>query len=340
MTSFSPLRYPGGKSRFTNFILNAIAVSGRQAEVFVEPFCGGAGAAISLLKLGKVKYISLNDADPLVSSFWSVVFGKSCKTRKDIDWLKGAIESAVFSIDEWRNQKTLKPDSVRAAAWKCLYLNRTSFNGILHKAGPIGGWEQKNRTLDVRFNREKLIQKVQDLFELREQIERVGCVNWKRFCSNYRQRSGAYLYLDPPYYHKAEQLYGHLFNEKEHRLMRDYLLSLTVPWMLSYDDAPEVRELYGKLYGVDGRVIDQTYSAHPMGGSSFIGRELFFSNRTLPSIELQKETKQHVGLTVLGKLNAITPQAVGPKRTPINQLEISFSNQKVPSEGAIICNLI
>ncbi|RZL51986.1 MAG: DUF4625 domain-containing protein, partial [Pedobacter sp.] len=27
-----------------------------------------------------------------------------------------------------------------------------TFNGIIHKAGPIGGWGQVNRTLDVRFN--------------------------------------------------------------------------------------------------------------------------------------------------------------------------------------------
>lgn len=335
MTSPSPLRYPGGKSRFTDFIWNAILSSGKQAEVFVEPFCGGAGAAISLLKLGRVNYISLNDVDPLVSSFWSVVFGKSSKTSKDIDWLKGAIESAEFSIAEWRKQKLLKPDSVRAAAWKCLYLNRTSFNGILYKAGPIGGWEQKNRTLDVRFNHEKLIMKIQELYGLRNQVERVGCVNWKKFCSGYRTKSGAYLYLDPPYYHKAEQLYGYLFDEKQHRLMRDYLLSLTIPWMLSYDDASEIRALYGKLYGVDGRVIDQTYSAHPMGGASFVGRELFFSNRKLPIQEVQDKSKQHVGLTVLGGLSSVAPQADGPKRTPISQLELSLTTKKISSEGAI-----
>src|SRR5690606_910384 len=143
----------------------------------------------------------------------------------------------------WRRQKALKPDSVRSAAWKCLYLNRTSFNGIIHKAGPIGGWEQKNRTLDVRFNSEKLILRIDELFAMRDQVEQVGSVNWRKFCTNDRYRSGVFLYLDPPYYHKAEQLYGHLFDEKKHRSVRDFLLSITVPWMLSYDDAPEVREL-------------------------------------------------------------------------------------------------
>src|SRR5690606_22374674 len=112
MISTSPLRYPGGKSRFTEFIWEAIVASGKKADVFVEPFCGGAGAAISLLKLGNVNAIALNDIDPLVSSFWKVVFGKSCKSKRDVEWLKGAIDSAEFSVAEWRRQKALKPDSV------------------------------------------------------------------------------------------------------------------------------------------------------------------------------------------------------------------------------------
>lgn len=145
MISTSPLRYPGGKARFSKFISEAIVASGEQTEVFVEPFCGGAGAAIALLESKKVDRISLNDLDPLVASFWKIVFGKSSKNRDDIEWLCKSIEMAEFSINEWRRQKASNPTNVREAAWKCLYLNRTSFNGILHKSGPIGGWEQKNR---------------------------------------------------------------------------------------------------------------------------------------------------------------------------------------------------
>ncbi|WP_161889683.1 DNA adenine methylase [Pontibacter russatus] len=319
MALTSPLRYPGGKSRFTDFIWKALAASGEKAEVFVEPFCGGAGAAIRLLESGRVERIALNDKDPLVASFWQVVFGKSRKNTNDVDWLIRQIESAKLSIAEWRRQKTLNPLDVRTAAWKCLYLNRTSFNGILHKAGPIGGWEQKNRTLDVRFNPERLIEQVQSLYALRDQVERVDCVSWKRYCMRYQHTRGVYLYLDPPYYHKADQLYGYFFDKKTHLSMRKYLVNLSTPWMLSYDDVPEVRSLYGNLDGIDGRVVDQTYSAHPMGGASFVGRELFFSNRALPSLDLREGQRPHTGITVLGALKNIAPHAIGPLRTPTAQ---------------------
>ena len=319
MLSISPLRYPGGKTRFSKFIWESIISSGESVKVFAEPFCGGAGAAISLLESKQVEHIALNDLDPLVSSFWKVTFGKSSKTKRDINWLIRNIETAEISVNEWRRLKASKPKSVREAAWKCLYLNRTSFNGILHKAGPIGGWDQKKRSLDVRFNREKLAKRLRQLYELGDQVERTDCMNWKAFCSLYEKTSQAYIYLDPPYYHRAEQLYGYLFDEGLHCAMRDYLVSLSTPWILSYDDALEVRELYSGLMGIDGRIVDQTYSTHPMGGASFVGRELVFSNRKFPAIDISEKSKPHVGLSIIGELKTANSLVVGPMRTPTAQ---------------------
>ena len=315
MISTSPLRYPGGKARFTDFILSAMKQSGEDARVFVEPFCGGAGVSIALLDSEEIDSIALNDVDPLVSSFWQVVFGKTSTDDRDVKWLASQIETAELSVSEWRRMKASSPSSSRESAFKCLYLNRTSFNGILHDAGPIGGYEQKVRTLGVRFNREKLVRRILELYALRDKVVRVGNENWRRFCSSTGRRAGGYLYIDPPYYHKAHKLYGHFFDHKAHVAMRDYLAELDLPWMLSYDDAPEVRNLYDHLEGVHGRVIDQTYSAHPIGGSSFVGRELFFSNRTLPTTYREAP---HRGMSVIGTLCAVeTP--VGPVRTPTFQ---------------------
>ena len=84
--------------------------------------------------------------------------------------------------------------------------------------------------------------------------------------------------------------------------MRDYLIDQNVPWMLSYDDAPEIRDLYGGLVNVDGRVIDQTYSAHPIGGARFVGRELFFSNQLLP---VECRIGLHRGMSVVGTLPTV-----------------------------------
>jgi DNA adenine methylase len=319
MLSLSPLRYPGGKSRFVPLIAQAIDTLEKQPTIFVEAFCGGAGVSLAMLECRYADRIALNDADPLIASFWQVIFGKGDASQTDFDWLLRQIELAPITLEAWRDQKALQPTTLREAAWKCLFLNRTSFNGILHKSGPIGGWKQENRTLDVRFNREKLTSNLCYLRSLRGKVERVENLDWRPFCTLYRLRYRSYLYLDPPYYHRAEQLYGYLFDEVQHKAMRDYLLLRKAPWLLSYDDAAEVRALYSTYSNIDARVVDQTYSTHPMGGASFVGRELLFSNRAFPTAPLKGSTGPHVGLSVIGGLDAVESPQIGPARTRINK---------------------
>lgn len=287
---------------------------------FAEPFCGGSGVALSLLSTGDAQTIALNDLDPLVAAFWQVVFGQTGKSptacRADIEWLMHRVRTVNITVEEWQMQKHVTPDNMRAAAFKCLFLNRTSFNGILHKAGPIGGWEQVNRKLDVRFNRDNLCERIQWLWEQRERVERVTCEPWRKFFSRFT-RPGCFLYLDPPYYHRAEQLYGYLFDEVAHQRMRDVLLGVTeTPWLLSYDDSVEVRQLYAGKPGIDGLVIDKTYSAHPLGGGRFVGRELFFSNRPIEIAARDREV-DHSAVSVVGPLATIAPPVSGPARLPI-----------------------
>jgi DNA adenine methylase len=60
----------------------------------------------------------------------------------------------------------------------------------------------------------------------------------------FRASADTYFYFDPPYFHRANKLYGDWFAGHEHGIMRDYLIQFDKPWMLSYDDAVEIRSLY------------------------------------------------------------------------------------------------
>ena len=286
----SILRYPGSKARFCDFITKTIALNTGKPRMFVEPFCGGASVSIALLESGIVESAAISDADSLISNLWSTVFSKA-----GASWLSSQVEKIPLTLDEWRRQKTLKPASRREAALKCLYLNRTSFNGIIHKSGPLGGWGQKSIKLDVRFNRERLAGRILELCELRSRVT-VGNEGWQPFCKRFSVDPGVVFYLDPPYYHRAEQLYGHVFDKSDHQELRDFLASCNQPWLLSYDDAQEVRDLYEQVTR-KARVIDNSYSTHPVGGCSFVGRELVYTNmKRLPAPA--KKGSEHVGMTV------------------------------------------
>ena len=296
----SILRYPGSKARFCELISSTISMNSGHPRVFVEPFCGGASVSIALLEDGIVDEIAINDVDPLIGNFWNVIF-----SLNNAIWLSQKVLTVPLTIDEWQRQKKLIPKNSREWALKCLYLNRTSFNGILHKAGPLGGWGQKNITIDIRFNRNKLSHRILELSQLREKVS-VSNESWKTFCKRMAKNPSTIFYLDPPYLHKAEQLYGYIFDMDEHEELRNYLQKLQRPWMLSYDDATDIRDLYAGL-SLNARVIDNTYSTHPLGGASFVGRELFYTNmKKLPAPA--KTGSAHIGLSV---------KAVGKSKAPV-----------------------
>lgn len=288
----SLLRYPGSKARLARFIYESIFLNDGRCSTFIEPFCGGASVSIALLESNTVEEIIINDIDPLVASLWKCVFSK-----KNAEWLADSIKQITLSLDQWQIQKNLRPANTREAALKCLFLNRTSFSGLLHRnAGPIGGRAQAKWKLGCRFNREKLASRIIELSKLSPRVRSVTQQPWQVVCNKWAGNKDVFFYLDPPFYHKAHRLYRVVFSDIEHQELRDYLLTLKSPWILSYDNAAEIRDLYDN-FNINTRIIDNTYSAHPVGGNSFVGRELLYSNlKELP--KPSKDKSNHVGLSV------------------------------------------
>ena len=152
----SPLRYPGAKSGLAPVIADLITESSKslgRPELFVEPFAGGASAALRLAGAGIVDRILLADADPLVTRFWQVA-------AADTEWLIGRMWDEPVTLERWDYWRSWSPtrSTDREAALKCLFLNRTTFSGILHgRAGPIGGRRQASpHTIGCRFNKPAL----------------------------------------------------------------------------------------------------------------------------------------------------------------------------------------
>ena len=55
------------------------------------------------------------------------------------------------------------------------------------------------------------------------------------------------VYLDPPYYEKGADLYLNHYQETDHkRLAKKLNAHPDAPWLLTYDNKPEIRKLYPK----------------------------------------------------------------------------------------------
>jgi DNA adenine methylase len=127
------------------------------------------------------------------------------------------------------------------------FLNRTNRSGIIESAGMIGGARQRGRwKLDARYNGPELAERIARVARYRDRIGvfNLDAVDFLRHCAG-DLPPRALAYLDPPYYVKGQQrLYANYYNDADHATIAGVLPSLKFPWVVSYDDAPQIRRLY------------------------------------------------------------------------------------------------
>ena len=148
------------------------------------------------------------------------------------------------------------------------YLNRTNRSGILN-GGVIGGVNQTGKWLiDARFKKEDLIRKIEIIAQHKQRIEVLnedGLAVIKQFAD----MPSSLFYIDPPYYFKGSLLYFNSYNHNDHGRLAELLNSLTeTKWMLSYDDVPQIRDLYSS------RAKQYKFSLHYQAHSSKEGSEI------------------------------------------------------------------
>lgn len=245
LKNYSPLRYPGGKGRLYPFVAALIKNTGIQHPVYIEPFAGGAGLALSLLFNGVVEEIVINDYDKAIYSMWKAIL---TQTRAFIELL---IQTPV-TVEEWHHQKniysTQNSKYSLELGFATFFLNRANRSGILN-AGPIGGYKQNgNYLIDARFNKEDLIKRVQIIAKNRGKIHLYNH-DIRSFIRLYIPQyiDNAFVYFDPPYYKKGKYLYKNFFAEKDHQDIHDLIVGLECPWLVTYDYVQEIQQIYNEM---------------------------------------------------------------------------------------------
>lgn len=276
--NYSPLRYPGGKNKIFPFVKLIIDKSGLTNITYVEPFAGGAGVALSLLFSGAVNHIVINDYDKCIYSVWRAILNDTNEFIK-------LIKDTDVTIEEWHRQKgiylTQNNKYSLELAFATFFLNRTNRSGIL-KAGPIGGFNQNgNYLIDARFNKENLIQRICDIAEKKNQISLFNKDIRSFFKSYLPKYENVFLYLDPPYYKKGQELYKNFFTDKDHQEIAECVKQLTCNWIITYDNTAEITKLYEEQ---QCGFFDLSYSlANNVRASEFI----VLSNDTLWTTEAE-----------------------------------------------------
>lgn len=279
----TPLRYPGGKGKLTNFMIKVIELNKLQQLHYAEPFAGGAGLAFNLLAKGYAEKIYLNDINRSVYAFWFSVLNHTSE-------LCSKIEDTSVTIDEWHNQKNLisQPESLSIVdlAFSAFFLNRTNRSGIL-QGGVIGGKNQDGIwKLDARYNKTNLIKRIEAISILNSRIE-IHNLDAIDFIDDIvlKLPQNSLTYLDPPYYVKGKGLYENHYNHDDHlRIAKKIQKDISSPWIVSYDSTPQIQEMYNKCNNISYGI---NYSAQ----DRYKGSEIMFFSKNLSVPNIADPTK-------------------------------------------------
>lgn len=236
----SPLRYPGGKTSLLPFFEKIIEDHDLQKIIYIEPFAGGAGAALALLLSGKVGRIVINDLDRAIYAFWKSSVLNSAKFIKKI-------KKTPVTISEWKKQKAIYNDpkaSIFDLGFATFFLNRTNTSGILG-GGLIGGLKQKSKyKIDARFNKDALIERIQQIALYKDKIS-IFNKDGLQLIGEYLNKKNAFIYLDPPYFEKGATLYLNHYKKEDHEALAEKLNNNSDAfWLLTYDNKKEIKSLY------------------------------------------------------------------------------------------------
>lgn len=216
----SPLRYPGGKNRAIKSIYSFIPES---ETSLCSPFLGG--ASIELACSTRMRVYGSDIFEPLIA-FWKLLLNDPVNLARRVESYFPLSRGRFYELQ--KKYIGLESEEDRAAAF--YVLNRSSYSGTTLSGGMSPG--------HPRFT-ESAIQRLRDF----------KAENFSVECADFRdvipRHQNSFLYLDPPYLN-GQALYGikgDTHKEFNHKALAD-LIRKRERWIMSYNDSPEIRELY------------------------------------------------------------------------------------------------
>lgn len=219
-----PFRWPGGKY----YAIKQLRVFWENHEhtEYREPFFGGGSVFFAK---DKVESNWINDLDVDLINTLRVLQDP----RKRVTLADMYKDENEATIDNYSVVKSMDTKTDLERAYKYYYLNRTSYSGKMKN--PSWGYRPK-RSLPPRRWHERIL-------PCGEKLEGVKITSLD-FAEVMLAESDnkVLMFLDPPYFNA--QQYVHSFNYEDHVRLAEVCRETKHDFFLTYDDCPEIRELY------------------------------------------------------------------------------------------------
>lgn len=249
--------YIGGKRNLASRL--TALIGSIDHDGYAEPFVGMGG--IFLRRRARPRVEIINDVSGDVATFFRVL-------QRHYAYFLDMLRFRVASRAEFERLKAQPPETLtdleRAARF--LYLQRLAFGGKVEGRG-FG----VDKSQGARFNVTKLEPMLAEIHERLAgvTIEQLG---YAEFIRRY-DRAGMLFYLDPPYW-GCETDYGQdVFGRADFARLADQLATIAGKFVLSINDTPGAREVFGRFHLVE---VPVTYTIAK--GAAKQAGELIVSN--------------------------------------------------------------
>lgn len=243
-------RYPGGKSKTKDDIIRRIIdTSDKKTSEYRDPFFGSGTIGIDYLMFNTDIYtVWLNDKDFGISCLWTSVIKEPNQLKNLVMAYKPTVKSFKrFRYDLLHPDEDKPVDKVMTAFQKLVIHQVTQGGYGTKKKVPIGGLLQNRKEkITARWCPSMLCKNIDRLYKRfsKLDVKNRECTNldFEEVIINYRDRM--IIYLDPPDYTRGNKMYQQGFTKEDHVRLANILKGLKSKWVLSYDNCPEIRELY------------------------------------------------------------------------------------------------
>ena len=256
--------YMGGKCNLSKRICTIIDKTPH--KTYAEPFVGMGGIFLKRKKRPRVEVI--NDYGRDVANLFRIL-------QRHYPQFLEVVRFQLTVRAEFNRLADTNPDTLtdleRAARF--LYLQSIAFGGRTYSRSFGVSTEHP-----ARFNLSRLEPMLENLHARLSGVS-IECLDYAAFIERY-DRAYTLFYLDPPYWN-CEKDYGkNLFSKDDFAVMAKQLAGIKGKFIMSINDVPEIRDLFGQFY------IDEVNTTYTIGSKNAAGKcgrvELLISNFKLP----------------------------------------------------------
>lgn len=239
----SPFRYPGGKTWFVPTARKWFDKN--RGKTLIEPFCGGAIISLTAVMEDWLDHAVMVELDEDVASVWKTILSDDCQ------WLVDKILSFRMCMENVECVLENHPNDEKEKAFQTIIRNRINHGGILARGAGIAKKGESGKGLSSRWYPSTIAKRILQI-NLKSSSFSFYKGNAFDFIEKYKDDENACFFVDPPYTLAGKRLYN--YHEIDNDLLVEKLTEIKGNFVLTYDDADEIRDI-ANYYGLQWRTI-------------------------------------------------------------------------------------